>query len=705
MRDRFSRIVKDAIDLLQYGGRSITIKRSLLRTIIGLLFAFALTLFAISYWVNAASVADLSEKLISASIREVNGDVEIYFHRVEQQLLMSKRLLQARVLRSGDASAWNNYFAGVPVIKEKHVTSVHVLSDADSEYMLLNAEKFRMNRISAANADPVFIYFDERWQRIQKPVELTEDREYRPYKRDWYLQAMQQKPDEAIRYTAAYRFRATQEPGITATTVWNEGATKKVVAFDLRLKELSAFATRIKPTPHSQAMIFDEQARILGISDDLAENLPVSVLKTPDELGLFGVGAAIRAWRVGGVSDQIFSLNHGGQKYWGGLRREKSDSIRGLTLLVMIPEDDFNGSVRKLQLMGLLVLVLVLIASLFAVLSLARSYSAPLERLARESSGLANLSFAAPHDAESRIYEIRELEAAQKKAVAALQSFSRYIPIEVVRSLVREGAVAAISGEQKNISILFTDIADFTTTSEQMQPDELSRHMAEYFETIIEILHAEYATVDKFIGDAIMAFWGAPLALPNHAQHALRAVMRCKADLNRKAVEWQARGLPGLYTRFGLDSGDAIVGNFGAPSRLSYTVLGDRVNQASRLESLNKLYGTQVLVSQRIAEANRDAFSFRTVDRVAVKGKTEAVTLYEPIGLTAALTQEQLELIQRYEEAFSQYQSGDMQNAGKKLSALGKADFKIDYLIARIREFTASPPGSNWDGVHRLNYK
>jgi len=217
-----------------------------------------------------------------------------------------------------------------------------------------------------------------------------------------------------------------------------------------------------------------------------------------------------------------------------------------------------------MQLFGLAALVLVVFASLFVVLSLARSYSAPLEQLAKESSGLANLNFAAPRDLQSRIFEISELEAAQKKAVAALQSFARYIPIEVVRSLVQAGAVAEISGEEKEVSILFTDIANFTTISEQMHPDALSRHMAEYFELMIKILHSESATVDKFIGDAIMAFWGAPLALPDHAQHALRAVMRCQTELARKAVEWQHRGLPALHTRFGLDCGNAVVGNFGA---------------------------------------------------------------------------------------------------------------------------------------------
>lgn len=697
--------LRGALDLLQYGRRSITIKRSLLRAIMGLLTAFALALFAISYWVHAASIADLSEKLISASIREVNGDLDIFFHRVEQQLLMSKRLLQAQVLRPRDLEAWNAFFVGVPVIKENHVTSVHVLSDPDSEYMLLNAEDFHLNRVSLANNNPSFTYFNKLWRGIAKPAGQTEDLAYRPYKRDWYLQAMQQKPEEEIRYTAAYRFIATQEPGITATTVWQNGATKKVLAFDLRLKELTAFTTRIKPTAHSQAMILDQQMRVLGLSDDLAGNLTGSILKTPDELGQFAIGAAIRAWQASGFPGKVFTLNHAGQKYWGGLRRDNSDHQRNLTLLVIIPESDFASSVRNMQLFGLAALVLVLLASLFIVLSLARSYSTPLEHLAKESSGLANLNFAAPRDLQSRIFEISELEAAQKKAVAALKSFSRYIPIEVVRSLVQAGAVAEVSGEERDVSILFTDIANFTTISEQMHPDALSRHMAEYFELMIEILHTESATVDKFIGDAIMAFWGAPLALPAHAQHALRAVMRCKAELARKAVEWQQRGLPALHTRFGLDCGNAVVGNFGAPSRLSYTVIGDRVNQASRLESLNKQYGTQILVSENIVKANRDEFTFRTVDRVAVKGKTEAVTLFEPIALTAALNNKQLEVLRRYEEAFSLYQAGDMDAAETKIATLGDPEFSVNYLLARIREFKTTPPGKNWDGVHRWDLK
>ena len=249
------------------------------------------------------------------------------------------------------------------------------------------------------------------------------------------------------------------------------------------------------------------------------------------------------------------------------------------------------------------------------------------------------------------------------------------------------------------LSIMFADIKDFTTFSEQLEPNELARALGRYLDVMARIIQKETGgTIDKFIGDAIMTFWNAPEPVADHARKACLAALRCR-EAGRalsKSPDWH--NLPPFETRFGLHQDKALVGHFGAPDRMNYTAIGDGINLASRLEGLNKQYGTTILASDRIVEDARAKFDFRLLDLVAVKGKTGAIKIYELLGEknTAGHLREK---IAAYEAAFDAYVMRDFAQAIAILEQ-NNGDPPSAVLLNRCVEFQKAPPPADWRGVH-----
>jgi class 3 adenylate cyclase len=215
-----------------------------------------------------------------------------------------------------------------------------------------------------------------------------------------------------------------------------------------------------------------------------------------------------------------------------------------------------------------------------------------------------------------------------------LRSFRRYVPGDLVYQLKRSNTEATLSAERRTLSVCFCDIADFTTISEAYDPGRLARHLGAYFEGMTRILQEHEATVDKFIGDAIMAFWGAPRDVPDHARLACHAILRCREFI---AEFIRQEGRPPCRPRVGLNYGEAIVGNMGYEDRLSYTAIGDTVNVASRYEGINKVYGTSAVVTEAVRNLTHEEFAFREIDTVVVKGRTRGMKVYELLGAAGGL--------------------------------------------------------------------
>ena len=276
-----------------------------------------------------------------------------------------------------------------------------------------------------------------------------------------------------------------------------------------------------------------------------------------------------------------------------------------------------------------------------------------------------------------------------------------------MRRLVAERVEPKPGGEAQRLTLLFSDIAGFTSISESMSVQALADALGRYFEAVTRVIQGPESdgVIDKFIGDAVMAFWGAPRLLEAQAARACRAALAMQAVCERLCAE---PGFPPFVTRIGLHTDEVLVGNFGAPDRLNYTCLGDGVNLAARLESLNKLYGTHILVSGAVWAEVGPAFIGRRLDRVAVKGQTRPVDVYELVDEHAAPDAALADRFARYETAFEAYLGRDfaVAIAGFETLVAGTPDdIAAAQLLARARRFAVAPPPEAWDGVWAMDKK
>lgn len=286
--------------------------------------------------------------------------------------------------------------------------------------------------------------------------------------------------------------------------------------------------------------------------------------------------------------------------------------------------------------------------------------------------------------------------------------FGQYIPPELVDEMNQNlGSQFTMEGESREMTVLFSDVRGFTTISEGLSPKELSELMNAYLTPMTKIIHEHRGTIDKYMGDAIMAFWGAPLSDEQHARHALIASLAMIKQLKAMQPEFKAHGWPAIKIGIGLNTGIMSVGNMGSKFRMAYTVLGDAVNLGSRLEGVTKQYGVQIIVSET-TKAKVSDFAFRELDRVRVKGKDQPVAIFEPIGLLSETEPTVQEELNRYEVALDHYRQQHWQAAQSELEALHQQFperllYKI--YIERVHHFIDNPPGDNWDGVYTFTTK
>lgn len=289
----------------------------------------------------------------------------------------------------------------------------------------------------------------------------------------------------------------------------------------------------------------------------------------------------------------------------------------------------------------------------------------------------------------------------EKKGRQLKKAFSNYVSPDLVREIEKHPDKLVLGGEQREISILFSDIRGFTSVSERLTPPELVALLNEYLSPMTRIVLEEKGTLDKFIGDAVMAIYNAPLDVPDHARHACASAVRMLEKLEQLNQGFVQRGMQPIDIGIGINTGPAVVGNMGADIRFDYTAIGDAVNLASRLEGLNKFYGTHILVSEDTRSRVSDQrFVFREVDRVRVKGKSQPVVMYE-------LMVARQELLPAFEKALALYRDRQFESARTMFDELAEsyADGPSGLYRSRCDEYLLNPPPQEWDGVFTAKAK
>jgi adenylate cyclase len=279
--------------------------------------------------------------------------------------------------------------------------------------------------------------------------------------------------------------------------------------------------------------------------------------------------------------------------------------------------------------------------------------------------------------------------------------FGHYVPPEVVEALMKDPRGYSLEGESREMSVFFSDIKNFSTISEHLDPRQLARMLNTYFTAMTDILHRHGATIDKYIGDAIMAFWGAPLAQPDHAARAVQAAMAMQEGLVRLRALFREQGWPELDIGVGINTGVMNVGNMGSRYRVSYTVVGDAVNLCSRIEHLTRVYHAPILVSESTMKAVPEVL-FKEVDHVRVKGKGLPTRIFEPLCRRDYASSTLLENLALHDQALAAYYRQDWDGARSLFQRLHDAGFNAPYcllLVDRIAALTAAPPIADWGGV------
>jgi adenylate cyclase len=292
------------------------------------------------------------------------------------------------------------------------------------------------------------------------------------------------------------------------------------------------------------------------------------------------------------------------------------------------------------------------------------------------------------------------IERRGKREISGL--FGQYIPPEVVDELSENPMAYSMDAENRNMSVLFSDVRGFTTISEGLEPAELSKLMNAILTPLTSVIHSNRGTIDKYMGDAVMAFWGAPMEDKNHAQHAMKAGYDMIERLQALKHEFKERGWPEVNIGVGINTGEMSVGNMGSEFRMAYTVLGDTVNLGSRLEGLTKNYGVDIIVSESTKEAAPD-YIYMKLDRVRVKGKNEPVTIYQPIALAGEVSADEEMEIDEYEKALNFYYKQEWGKAKSKFNLLQESYSRkkvYEIYLERIEAYIEEPPPQQWDGVY-----
>ena len=383
--------------------------------------------------------------------------------------------------------------------------------------------------------------------------------------------------------------------------------------------------------------------------------------------------------------------------------------FNGWVVATVIPADDFLASIRRNIMILLIALAgLTLLIAVIAILSANHLVAAPLLRIAGQLKHIEEFRLDRVGRLTSPLRELDDLSGALLQMSRGLASFQKYMPTELVRTLVSHGVEARPGGHQQTLTVMFTDLAGYTGISERLG-DHVVPLLAEYLEVVSAAVLGRNGTIDKFIGDGVMAFWGAPVPNEHHALDACAAALECQRLLGSQRAAAEHSGGTPLRMRIGINTGRMLVGNIGSNERLSYTVIGDPVNVASRLEPLGKLYGVDIIIGEETRVAAGDAIIVRRLDRVAVYGRIGGLAIYELLGLAEDAKTATLEWVRTYEAGLAAYEDRRWSEAIGFFEATaairGTVDRPSEILIKRCRSCLIDPPRSDWIPISVLESK
>ncbi len=451
-----------------------------------------------------------------------------------------------------------------------------------------------------------------------------------PRNRPWYRAAVNGKNPASI---GPYNMATTGAPGMTISEA-HRGNGGIVIGADIDLGTITEFLARERLTTGTVAFIMNASGKPIIHSDKALMNRMLA----PKEKGDRDIGGTVDPLVSGLKANLPKGDGVGFAEIDGRTYVVMSTSVKSALLLaghrtvVAAPLDELTEKANRYLYQGLAISGAIVLLGLLGALFLARLVTQSLSQLTANANRLQDLDFTAPKQVSSHVTEISTLGRAMNRARDAIFTFALYVPKELVRKGIESGQFAGRGARRQEVTAWFTDIYDFTTLSEQRTPEEVVALLSDYFDIFNETVSEHGGEIIQFLGDSVFAMWNAPMTDEHHAENACRCALAVERKLTIFNADLKARGLPELRTRFGIHTGTAVVGSVGARDRLQYTAMGDTVNVASRLEGMNKVYGTAILASSAVVALCGDAIDFRPLGEAQVKGRATALQLFEVIG-------------------------------------------------------------------------
>ena len=528
------------------------------------------------------------------------------------------------------------------------------------------------------------------------PVQSLRSRAKIPFdsrERPWFKAA---EATNLICWTEPYEFYGGGR-GVAASLAVRKSTRELLGVFsvDFLLSDIAEYLNRIQKVTKSGIVVFLEDGKLLAASEDMAD---ASYLWKIQQIAGANASSLLE-----GKDHVVEEIHSDGDSYLIGMRSIKIvGDLHCISAVVVNRQQAFGAIERTLQI-STYAAGFAFLVSLVVAIFVARRVASPLRLLTEQLRRIGRFELDAFELPDSSIREVHILSLAVARMRDSLQSFSHYVPVDIVRDLLQSGSVAKPGGNRHEVSVMFCDVEGFTGFAEKVSPEVSVRTLTGYFEIFGRAIHNHGGVIDKFLGDGMMALFNAPSELENHPAEACRAALQARQGLAG------IQPLEGDFVprvRIGLHTCEALVGNVGTSERFSYTAIGDGVNLCSRLEGLNKIYGTWIIASSSTANAaSGGGFLWRLLDRVAVVGREEPLEIYELMGFVTEATMDQRRIAEIYPEAMHLYFRRDFEKASALFQSLASIDAPSRVMLQRIASLQVIPPDANWDGVFKHSIK
>ncbi len=657
---------------------------------------------------------DLSNRITDEIVEKTEERVANYLSVPASFTRTTSTIVNYNNIIDGHEDLWR--YMWQPLIMTPQIESFFI-ADTAGNYVQVRRSPRLATRTINRNTEPVIdrrLYRNEQYE-IEEITEKVAT--FDPRVRPWYMNISEEDNIQQQYYwTDAYIGTTSQKPviGCAFPVLSLEESLDAVICVNIPLENLSLFLNKQNISDNSYVFIIDSKDNIIAFPDFEKVVMQDS---GSDELRLrtfseIEIPHLKEAYQYIADGNGEFFLKQKKDNYFITIKSIPSELGLNWRIITAIPESELLQNVFLIIKRIIIVFIGIFIISIISIIIISSRITKPIVELSYKNEKLQNFDLELGEKVISSIREISRMSDSLFNAAAGLTAFKKYVPADLVRNLIATGQEANVGGVPKHLTIFFSDIKGFTSISEKTAPDFLMQHLSEYFDNLSNIIMEQKGTIDKYIGDSIMAFWGAPISNSNSEINSCRAALACQKVLDKLNEQWAKMNKPIMKTRIGIASGDVIVGNMGSNERINYSVIGDSVNLASRLEGINKYYGTRIIISSRVYYKVKDHFHCRFLDNAAVLGKDEGVQIYELIASKSeVLDTQHRQFLSWYAKGIDAYLNKQWVEALKNFLAIRKElsiqDKSTELFIQRCIYYRKNGHllPDDWDGVSRFNKK